>query len=178
MTVTPGVRQNGDMKILVVVSSVHGATNEVGAAITEELVQAGLDASQVTPGDVTSLEGVSAVVLGSSVYMGQWVEAARNFVRHYGPQLREMPLWAFSVGLSGVPMGQVQDPRRIGEALLALNPIDHQTFKGRLDFSMLSLRERSVARLGNAPEGDYREWEKIREWARGVARDVQQGNAK
>lgn len=162
------------MKVLVVVSSKHGATTEVGAAIQEELTDAGFDAALVEPGDVQSLEDVGAVVLGSAVYMSQWMESARNFVSYHGATLREIPLWAFSVGLSGVPMGTVQDPRRMGEALVRLNPIDHQTFKGKLDFSRLSLRERSVARLGNAPEGDYREWDKIREWARGIGGDLKE----
>src|SRR5659263_682649 len=68
----------------------------------------------------------------------------------------------------------VQDPRRIGPALLSINPIDHQTFKGRMEFSGLSLRERSIARLGNAPEGDYREWDKIRAWAQQIAADLKE----
>ncbi|MDO5495788.1 MAG: flavodoxin domain-containing protein [bacterium] len=162
------------MKVLVVVASKHGTATEVGAAIREELAGEGFEAEVLAPGEVDGLDGVDAVVLGSAVYMAQWLEPARNFISTYRSALREVPLWAFSVGLSGVPMGHVQDPRRMGEALVALNPIDHQTFKGRLDFSQLSLRERSVARLGNAPEGDYREWDKIREWARGIGRDLKE----
>lgn len=162
------------MKVMIVVSSKHGTTTEVGRAIEEELGDQGFDVLLVAPGDVTSLEGVDAVVLGSAVYMSQWLEPARNFISYHSPTLRRVPLWAFSVGLSGVPMGHVQDPRRMGPALIALNPIDHQTFRGRLDFGQLSLRERSVARLGNAPEGDYREWNKIREWARGIGRDLKE----
>nr|NLD39764.1 flavodoxin [Actinomycetales bacterium] len=162
------------MKVIVVVSSKHGATTEVGAAIREELAEQGFDASLVTAGEMNSLDGVDAVVLGSAVYMSQWLEPARNFISFHGERLRRLPLWAFSVGLSGVPTGHVQDPRRMGEALEALSPIDHQTFRGRLDLDRLSLRERSVARLGNAPEGDYREWDRIREWARGIGRDLRE----
>ncbi len=164
------------MKILVVAASKHGSTAAVGEAITEELAALGHEVSCVDPAKVTTLEGVDVVVLGSAVYMSQWMETARDFVKEFGPRLRELPLWAFSVGLAGVPMGQTQDPRRLGEALIALNPIDHQTFKGRLDFSKLDLRERSVARLAKAPEGDYREWEKIRAWARGVGADLLQAS--
>ncbi len=162
------------MRVLVVTASKHGATREIGEVIAEELRREGLDATSVEPGDVTSLEGVDAVVLGSAVYMTQWMESARNFIAHYGDQLRTLPLWAFSTGLSGVPVGHVQDPRRIGPSLLAVNPIDHQTFKGRMEMAELTLRERSVARLGNAPEGDYREWDRIREWARQIAADLKE----
>lgn len=160
------------MKILVVVSSRHGSTLDIGATIAEELRSAGFESEAVSPGDVTGLDGVDALVVGSAVYMSQWTEDARNFISHHSAELRELPLWAFSAGLSGVPMGNVQDPRRIGPALLAINPIDHQTFKGAMDFAKLTLRERSVARLGNAPEGDYREWDKVRAWAQQIAKDL------
>lgn len=162
------------MKVLVIAASKHGATREIGAAIAEELASAGIEAEQAEPGEVASLDGYDAVVLGSAVYMTQWMENARNFMAHHGQELRGMPLWAFSVGLSGVPVGAVQDPRRIGPHLLAINPIDHQTFKGRLELSDLSLRERSIARLGNAPEGDFREWDKIRGWAHQIASDLKE----
>lgn len=162
------------MKVLVIAASKHGATGEIGAVIAEELAIAGLEVVQAEPGEVSDLAGYDAVVLGSAVYMTQWMENIRNLVSHHAAELRSVPLWAFSVGLSGVPVGSVQDPRRIGPHLLSINPIDHQTFKGRLDLSLLSLRERSIARLGNAPEGDYREWDKIRAWARQIAADLQE----
>ncbi|MDN5559197.1 MAG: hypothetical protein L0G23_07155, partial [Ruaniaceae bacterium] len=68
----------------------------------------------------------------------------------------------------------VQDPRRVGPALLQLKAIDHQTFKGRLEFTNLNLRERSIARMGSAPEGDYREWDKIRAWANQIVQDLKE----
>lgn len=162
------------MKVLVITASKHGATREIGAAIAAELREAGLTAVEAEPGEVSGLDGYDAVVLGSAVYMTQWMENLRNLMAHHGRELRELPLWAFSVGLSGVPVGAVQDPRRIGPHLLSINPIDHQTFKGRMDLSGLSLRERSIARLGNAPEGDFREWDKIRGWARQIAADLKE----
>lgn len=162
------------MKVLVIVASRHGATKEIASVIAEELILGDLDTSLVSPGDVKSLEGVDAVVLGSAVYMTQWLEEGRNFIAHFTDELRKRPLWAFSCGLAGVPSGNVQDPRRIGPALLSINPIDHQTFKGKLEFTNLTLRERSVARLGNAPEGDYREWDKVRAWARQIVADLKE----
>lgn len=157
------------MKVLVMTASKYGSTREIGAAIADELVNAGFDVVQAEPSDAVQVGDFDAVVLGSAVYMTQWMENLRNFMAHHSAQLRAVPLWAFSVGLAGIPMGAVQDPRRIGPHLLSMSPLDHKTFKGRMDLSQLSLRERSIARLGNAPEGDYREWEKIRAWARQIA---------
>ena len=38
------------------------------------------------------------------------------------------------------------------------------TFPGRYKPSLLSLRERSVARLAGVVEGDFRDWEAIDQW--------------
>ena len=42
-------------------------------------------------------------------------------------------------------------------------------FAGRFDPSKLSLRERSIAKLGGATEGDYRDWDEVRQWADAIA---------
>ena len=73
------------------------------------------------------------------------------------------------MGLSGLPKGKVSDPTRIGPVLLVIDPEDHVTFAGRFDPSRLSLRERSIARLGGASEGDYRDWDEVRQWADAIA---------
>lgn len=162
------------MRVLVVAASRHGCTREIGAAIAAELAAAGLDAAIASPAEVDSLEGVDALVLGSPVYMSNWLEPARSFISRHGEQLRRMPLWAFSVGLAGLPADAVADPREISLALLSVNPIDHQKFAGRLELSQLDLRERSIARLAGASEGDRRDWELIRGWARQMAEDLQE----
>ena len=160
------------MKILVVVASKHHATEEIGDVIVEELRAAGHGARRVAPAEVRSFEGVGAVVLGSAVYMTQWMEPMRDLLARRAEELRHLPVWAFSVGLAGVPGGEVQEPARAAAVVRQVDPLGHVTFKGRLDPTVLGLRERSVTRLGSAPEGDYREWDKIRAWARGVAAEL------
>lgn len=162
------------MKVLVTASSRHGSTAEIAEAIAKEITRGGFDVELEAPADVESLEGYDAVVLGSAVYMTQWTEQARAFISRFSQELRQIPVWAFSCGLAGVPSGEAQDPRRVGPALLQINAIDHQTFKGRLELTNLGLRERSIARMGSAPEGDYREWDKIRAWAHQIVEDLKE----
>jgi menaquinone-dependent protoporphyrinogen oxidase len=45
----------------------------------------------------------------------------------------------------------------------------HQVFSGKLDRSALSHVERLMVRAPRAPEGDFRDWDAIRAWARAVA---------
>lgn len=160
------------MKVLVTVASRHGATKQIGELIAQELTAAGLEVTQQAPEDVQDLADYQAVVLGSAVYLTKWLPNAHDFVKRFTSQLRHLPLWAFSVGLSGVPRDQVQDPSRVGPVLLTIEPNDYITFAGRLDPSQLSLRERTVARLGGAVEGDYVDPDKVRAWAKKIAAEL------
>ena len=159
----------GGMKILLTSSSKHGSTDEVAAVIAERLRAAQIDVETKRPEDVDSVEEYDAFILGSAVYMTTWMPEAVDFTTRFRDVLRARPVWAFSVGLSGLPKGKVSDPTRIGPVLLAIDPEDHVTFAGRFDPSRLSLRERSIARLGGASEGDYRDWDEVRQWADAIA---------
>ena len=129
------------MKILLTSSSKHGSTDEVAAVIAERLQAAQIDVETKRPEDVDSVEGYDAFVLGSAVYMTKWTPEAVDFTERFHDVLRDKPVWAFSVGLSGLPKGKVSDP----------------------------MRERSIARLGGATEGDYRDWGEVRQWADAIA---------
>ena len=110
------------MKILLTASSRHGATDEVAAVIAEQLRAAGLEVDHARPEDVADVEGYDAFVLGSAVYMTRWTEEAVDFTRRFSSVLRDRPVWAFSVGLSGLPKGKIADPYRIGPVLLSIDP--------------------------------------------------------
>ena len=76
------------------------------------------------------------------------------------------------MGLSGVPEDKVQDPSRVGPVLLNIDPQEYVTFPGRLDPEELSMRERTVARLGGAVEGDFRDDQLVRDWAQKVIKEI------
>ena len=157
------------MRVLVTVASRHGSTGEIGDAVAQVLEERGHEVARTLPAAVESLEGVDAVVLGSAIYMSQWLEAARDLVARLGSELRGLPVWMFSSG----PVGSEERPApattRIHSLLEEIEPLDYQVFSGAVDRSVLNLRERSIVRMVGAPEGDYRDWEAIRSWARAIA---------
>lgn len=165
----------GAMKILLAVSSRHGSTEEIGHVIAERLRTAGHDVDQARPEDVVDVTPYGAFVLGSAVYMTHWTNEAVAFTERFRDALRAHPVWAFSVGLAGLPKGKVSDPHRIGPVLLSIDPEDHVTFPGTFDPSRLSLRERSIATLGGATEGDFRDLDAVREWADAIAGTLSSG---
>ena len=54
-----------------------------------------------------------------------------------------------------------------------MNCRELRTFPGRYKPELLSLRERSVARLAGVVEGDFRDWAAIDAWADDIAAALQ-----
>ncbi|MBD2892489.1 hypothetical protein amrb99_13990 [Actinomadura sp. RB99] len=159
------------MKVLVAYASERGGTAEIAEWIGAELLRTGVDAEVSPAGDVTTLDGFGAVVLGGALYAGRWHREARHFVRHHAGALAERPVWLFSSGpldrsadeggLDPVP-GVAKLARRVGAR-------GHTTFGGRLDPGARGfLAERIAKRAG----GDHRDRDRVRAWTDGIAADL------
>lgn len=165
------------MRMLVSAASKHGATAEIaetiGEALREALENSGNEDAVIDvipPERVSSVEDYDAVVLGSAVYMGRWLESARELANSSAGALAERPTWLFSSGPVGDPPrpseGEAVD---VGEILDSTGARDHRVFSGRLDKSGLGFAEKAVMVAVRASEGDFRDWEAVREWAQEIA---------
>jgi menaquinone-dependent protoporphyrinogen oxidase len=155
------------MKVLVTVASRHGSTMLIADAIREELASKGATAHLYEPDEIHDISQYDAVVLGSAVYDGRWLKAARRFALRFETQLARKPLWLFSSGPTGDPAKPMQPPRDALEIMHRLGARDHQVFEGRIERDVLSFAERLRIRV--APGGDFRPWVAITIWARGIA---------
>lgn len=162
------------MRVLVAVASKHGATREIAEVIAIELRTMDIDTDCLEIGDVQSLNGYDAVVLGSAIYMGNWLDKARSFATTHAADLARVPVWLFSSGPLGeehlVPPAPGEQVEQIADSLHAQ---DHRVFAGRLDPDDLGLRERLATRIVGAPSGDFRPWAEIAEWARAIGAELQ-----
>ena len=61
------------------------------------LEEHGVSAEFVDLDEVGDLGSYELVVLGSAVYMGQWLTEARNFIDWYARELAERPTLALAV---------------------------------------------------------------------------------
>ena len=157
------------MKVLVSAASRHGATADIAKAIGETLEAAGLEVAVLPPDTVTSLAGFDAVVLGSGVYVGHWMEPAKDLVERFGTELASRPVWLFSSGPIGDPPKPEEDPVDLPELMEATGARGHRLFSGFVDRSRLGLGEKVILAAVRAPEGDYRPWDEIRAWAGEIA---------
>lgn len=157
------------MKILVTTASKHGATAEIGDAIAGKLREHDLEVEVHEPGDVTSLEGYDAVILGSAIYAGRWMDTARRFSERHHHALRQLPVWLFSSGPIGDPPEPAEEPADGHRLLGELEAREHRTFAGRVNSSDLGWVERTITKMVKASDGDFRDFDAIRTWAADVA---------
>jgi menaquinone-dependent protoporphyrinogen oxidase len=89
------------MNVLVTASSKHGATEEIAEKIGSELAGRGFEVTRKRVEEVSTLGGYEAVVLGSAVYMGKWMKAAKELATREASALSAIPVWLFSSGPIG-----------------------------------------------------------------------------
>ncbi|MFW6174330.1 MAG: flavodoxin domain-containing protein [Chloroflexota bacterium] len=160
------------MRVLVTAASRHGATaeiaDEIGRVIQTDLGE-GNDVDVIPAERVESVEEYDAVVLGSAVYMGHWLEPARELARRHADEMRQRPVWLFSSGPIGDPPKPTEDPVDVSEAMELAGAQEHRVFAGKLDRAKLGFGEKAIVIALRAPAGDFRDWEEIAAWARGVS---------
>jgi menaquinone-dependent protoporphyrinogen oxidase len=157
------------MKVLVTAASRHGATTEIAASLGAVLQAAGLEVEVMHPAEITTLDGFDAAVIGSAVYVGHWLEPARELVEREKVALCRIPVWLFSSGPIGDPPKPVEEA--LDDAPLAelVGAREHRTFAGRIDRKRLGFGEKAIMAAVRAPEGDFRPWPEIEAWARQIS---------
>jgi len=172
--------------MLVAYASKHGATGEIAERIAETLTAAGRHADARPVQEAGDLAGYEGFVIGSAAYSTHWLKDATAFVRSNRDLLAQRPVWLFSSGplgaeatdTDGIDLRAVFEPKEIRGLQVAIQPRDHRVFFGALDPSRLSFAEGSCLRLPATrailPEGDFRDWAQIEQWARGIALEMTQ----
>ncbi len=163
------------MKVLITYASKHGSTEEIAKAIAAVLAEEIEKAELLAVEDTKGISKYEAIVLGSAVYAGSWLRAARQFVDNNIQDLESKPLWIFSSGPTGEPdKSSAVEPigQGVVELVNKLNPIDHKVFYGKLDKTDLNLAERGILRAVKAEYGDFRDFNEIDKWAQSISQNL------
>jgi menaquinone-dependent protoporphyrinogen oxidase len=164
----------GAPRVLVTAASRHGATQEIARAIAARLDESpsGLAVMAVPVEQNPDPLPFAAVVLGSAVYMGRWLEPARTWASAHAAALRVRPLWIFSSGPIGDPPFPPDEPHDAAPLLRLTGAREHRVFAGRLDKARLSFGERAMVTAMRAPLGDFRDWDAVRSWADAIGAEL------
>ncbi|HET7704262.1 MAG TPA: flavodoxin domain-containing protein [Candidatus Limnocylindrales bacterium] len=162
------------MRILVVHASALGSTAGIAEAMGRTFGEHGLT-PVIRPAErAPSPIGFDAAVIGSAVHAGHWLHSGTDYVRRHRVELAALPVWLFSVGpLGGTDPDSCADPDEISEFRRDIGPRGHRILSGAHDRSsprieQLPRLERFVARRF-IPEGDFRDWPLIADWAASIA---------
>lgn len=171
------------MRVLVAYASKHGSTKGIAERIGADLRQDGHEVDVLQAKQAGRADDYDAVVVGSAAYATHWMREASSFVKKNRGTLEHKPLWFFSSGPLGTEkvdkeghdVAEAALPKEAQE-LASLHPRDHHVFWGALDMDELGLGGRMLMRLPAAregiPQGDFRDWDDIDQWAHGIARDL------
>ncbi len=159
--------------VLVAYSGRNGGTRQIAEVIAAEIDGSGLSVDLRDAADVASVDDYAAVIIGSALYYQRWCREAVRLLERHARALSERPVWLFHSGPCGPGTAGVQVSLPAKVALLAAR-IDAErtaTFGGRLDpATVRGLIPRLMASGQRA--GDFRDWDRIRAWARDVGRRV------
>jgi len=172
--------QNPHADVLVVHASKSGGTAGIATIVADELRAAGLTVDVATAADAgcagATLAGYRAVVVGSALYMGRWRPEAMRFLRRHLVMLRGRRVWLFQSGPCGPDAAReaehgAHEPKAVRDLREDLDIAPPATFGGVLDPATAhGFLARRMARGDRA--GDFRDPERIRAWARGIAAEV------
>jgi menaquinone-dependent protoporphyrinogen oxidase len=157
------------MLVLVTAASRHGSTLEIAATIGAVLAAAGHDARVTATAEVEDVTGFEAAVIGSCVYLGRWLEPAREVVERNRVALGRIPVWLFSSGPVGDPPRPAEEPEDAVRLAALVGAREHRVFEGHMDRGRLGFAERAAVAALRASEGDFRRWDEIEAWAREIA---------
>jgi menaquinone-dependent protoporphyrinogen oxidase len=163
------------MTVLITAASAHGATGEIAARIGTDLAAQGLEVELKNPDEVEELSRYDAFVVGSAIYLGQWLKPAKSFVERHADELSRRPTWLFSSGpiVGDPPTAEPADAAKGDLLAESVHAREHKVFAGKLDKSELNWCEKIAVRCAHAREGDYRNWQAIDNWAATIARELQ-----
>jgi menaquinone-dependent protoporphyrinogen oxidase len=159
-------------RILIACATKYGSTYEIAEFMGDELKKTGLSADVYAAKDVNDVSGYNIIVIGSPVYAGKWLPEVTNMVKRNLAVLKEKKVAVFSAGISvkdDTPENRDKLKEASEEALREIKPVLEGFFAGKMTYRELSIPHKIMVKAVKAPEGDFRNWRKIREWTHSLA---------
>ena len=158
-------------RILVTYATRAGSTIGIADAIVISLRKRGFSVTERPMKENPPVKGYQAVIIGSAIRRNAWLPEAVAFLRTNREALRRVRVALFTVHM--LNRGDDEVSRRNREAYLdplrsLVLPVTHVFFSGKINPEYLSLIDRLLVRTLAAPQGDFRDWDEIGNWAEKV----------
>lgn len=150
-----------DFEVLVTAASKRGATSQISQLIADTLVSEGITTSLMPVEEVVSINAYDAVIAGSAIYGGRWLEPARRFLEEHCEELRHRMVWLFSAGPIGQPGARAGTSREAVRLCAMVDPLEHKVFSAGIPFGIPDFKS------PEAPHSAVPLWnpDEVRRWA-------------
>lgn len=158
-------------RVLIAYATRAGSTGDVAQVIGEVLGRRGFHVDVRTIKSRPCVTDYQAVLVGSAVRTGAWLPEAVDFVAEHQLALKQLPVALFTVHMhnrGGDPQSVANRRNYLSTVRPLVHPIAEVFFSGAIKPATLSLLDRLMVRAVKAPTGDFRELDKVREWAETV----------
>jgi menaquinone-dependent protoporphyrinogen oxidase len=173
-----GNNKKGRHKILVAYASKFGTTGGVAEAVGEVFCREGHTVDTKWVPHVQDIHKYDAVVIGGAIQYDTWMSEATKFVTANQHILHTLPVAYFftCLVLSKQTDKAERKAKAYAEKLSSLVPhvipVSVGRFAGVLDYSKMSFFFRQISKvvlsIMAVQEGDYRDWDAIRSWTKGL----------
>ena len=167
------------MKILVGYASAHGSTAEIAQEIGKVLAEYQYTVTVADVAEVTAVDDYDGFILGSPIHAAMWLTEMSQFLSRFNDQLAVKPFYFYITCIRVLEADGMEHVIKeyVNHAVLnRLHVRETTAFAGKMTLQDVDWDERwtLAARFdGQNPAGsynsDFREWDKIRQWARHVA---------
>jgi len=162
------------MKVLVAYATTHGSTAEIAEFMGGVLKERDLDVTVARVGQIQSVQGYDAFILGSPIYGGMWLTEMSQFLEKFSAELASKPVyfWIACIrvlepdGLKAAQTEYVYKPM-----LEKVGVKEVSVFAGKLNLDVIDWNERWTLsarydgkELPGKHNNDYRDWNAIRAW--------------
>jgi menaquinone-dependent protoporphyrinogen oxidase len=156
-------------KVLVVYATKSGSTREVAEFMVKVLKEKGVEADLNEMKKVKSVKEYDAFVLGAPMYMFRIIGDAHSFLKKFRKFIEKTPSAFFSLGPIEDKEEDWKNIRGNFDKELAkypwFQPVEKEVFGGRFEVSRLVFPYTLIPAKDQLPQGDLRDWNKIRSWA-------------
>jgi menaquinone-dependent protoporphyrinogen oxidase len=156
-------------RLLVAYATFAGSTVDVAAAIGESLGNRGFAVDVKPLKDDPDPGGYPYVILGSAIHGANWLPEAVQYVQNHQAALKQIPVGLFCVHIMNLGEDEKSRQNRLAYLKTVRSLVNCQAeayFAGRADMTNQSSFATWIYRFFKiGPEGDCRDWNKIRGWA-------------
>ena len=168
---------NAQNRVLVAFDSRLGSTAEVAAFIGRVLIDNGQRVDVKAVSQVDNLSPYNLVLIGGAIRYDRWLPGVTKFTVAHLKTLQQVPVAFFftCLTLANPTPDAVRKANSYAQQIRNLvpevQPLSVGQFAGVLRFAgmpwLLRVVLRIVSLATGVKEGDYRDWDAIRDWARG-----------